>query len=300
MSAADLRAHTSVCTRDELERMIRHVDDMACDSGSSSDGSHKSSGGSGGGTRIRRRGVGGSNGNTVRRTCTKHMDYKSIAAKTPTPTSASAADHDGDEQRTTLRRKQTAPKPKSARAADDKLYRALEKAKLDLAAAFAERDKKLAAKDVACSKKMMAKVAECNKKLAAKDEGSKKMKAECNKKMAAHGADCERKLAANDAEWRQKLAAKEAACKTRLAAKGKSIIEAHNKKIAAKIMVVEKQLALHKRTAETAEELSKYYEEETATMQIFSSKQTDTIDRLKELALLAGVDASIVADAGKV
>ena len=49
-----------------------------------------------------------------------------------------------------------------------------------------------------------------------------------------------------------------------------------------------------------AEEAAKYYEDETSTMHVFSGKQTSTIDRLKELALNAGVDVAIVIDAAKV
>ena len=46
-----------------------------------------------------------------------------------------------------------------------------------------------------------------------------------------------------------------------------------------------------------AEEESKYHEEETVTMQIYSGKQTSAIDKLKALALQAGVDAAVVAEA---
>lgn len=52
--------------------------------------------------------------------------------------------------------------------------------------------------------------------------------------------------------------------------------------------------------ASSAEEVAKYHEDETGTMHIFSGKQTSTIDRLKELALKAGVDVGIVNDAAKV
>ena len=45
---------------------------------------------------------------------------------------------------------------------------------------------------------------------------------------------------------------------------------------------------------------AKYHEEETATMQIFSSKQTDAIDRLKALSLHAGLDVALITKAAKV
>ena len=45
---------------------------------------------------------------------------------------------------------------------------------------------------------------------------------------------------------------------------------------------------------------AKYHEEETSTMQIFSSLQMDAIDRLKQIALQAGVDPAVIVEAAKV
>lgn len=60
-----------------------------------------------------------------------------------------------------------------------------------------------------------------------------------------------------------------------------------------------KQRACNKKVTAT-EELAKYHEEETSTMQIFSSLQMDAIDRLKQIALQAGVDPAVIVEAAKV
>ena len=56
----------------------------------------------------------------------------------------------------------------------------------------------------------------------------------------------------------------------------------------------------YKERASTAEESAKFFADESNTAHAFSEKQTSAIDRLRELALNAGVDVGIVTDAANV
>ena len=99
-------------------------------------------------------------------------------------------------------------------------------------------------------------------------------------------------------------------CKVRFEEKAASIEDAFNAKlserqewfkdyIAKNALYKEKACAATKKAA-AAEKLARHHKEETVTMQILGRKQKSAIERLKELAVQAGVDASLVNAASEV
>lgn len=115
------------------------------------------------------------------------------------------------------------------------------------------------------------------------------------------------KLASKERAFQKKLASTELTLKKEVAARDETIEyqeKSFEKKLAAKERTCEKRLAAKQRACNkkvtATEELAKYHEEETSTMQIFSSLQMDAIDRLKQIALQAGVDPAVIVEAAKV
>ena len=95
--------------------------------------------------------------------------------------------------------------------------------------------------------------------------------------------------AENEASFNTQLAESELRFKQKVAA----VEDAFNAKLA------ERQESFQQHVAKNAS-FKQRTEEETAATQIFSGRQTSAIDRLKALALQAGVDASLVDEAAKV